>query len=125
MDYTNLKTYKIQMKYIKKIYEIKISEIHYLNKIKELKNLIKVYENVFDNDDVSTVRSDICSLEGKIQEDKQLIKKYSDLIEHLEILCCSGGDKGTKYLDEKPKNARFIKVLRTLRKNTKIYYDLQ
>ena len=44
-------------------------------------------------------------LEGKIQEDKQLIKQYSDLIEHIEILCSSGGNKDTKYLDEKPKNA--------------------
>ena len=66
MDYTNLNTYKIQAKYIKKIYEMKINEIDYLNKIKELCKLPKVYESVFDQDDVLNVRRDICMLEGKI-----------------------------------------------------------
>ena len=42
-------------------------------------------------------------LEGKIQEDKNLIKQYSNLIEHIEILCQCSAD--TKYLDVKPKNA--------------------
>ena len=41
MDYTNLKTYKTQLKYIKKIYQIKISETDYLNKINELIKLLK------------------------------------------------------------------------------------
>ena len=48
MDYTNLNTYKIQAKYNKKIYEMKINEIDYVNKIKELCKLAKVYESVFD-----------------------------------------------------------------------------
>ena len=43
-------------------------------------------------------------LEGKIAEDKKLIKQYSDLIEHIEILCQNGGSGDTKYLDVKPKN---------------------
>ena len=44
-------------------------------------------------------------LEGKIQEDKQLIKKYSELIEHVEILCQNGGNKEARSLDTKPKHA--------------------
>ena len=48
---------------------------------------------------------DISMLEGKIQEDKQLIKNYSDLIEHIDILCNCEGNLNTKYLDVKPKNA--------------------
>ena len=52
MDYTNLNTYKIQAKYNKKIYEMKIHEIDYVNKIKELCKLAKVYESVFDQEDV-------------------------------------------------------------------------
>ena len=88
MDYTDLNTYKIQAKYIKKIYEMKLNEIDYSNKIKELCILLKVYESVFDQEDVLNVWHDISILEGKIQEDKNLIKQYSDLIEHIEILCC-------------------------------------
>ena len=41
MDYTNLKTYKTQLKFIKKIYQIKINETDYLNKINELIKLLK------------------------------------------------------------------------------------
>ena len=44
-------------------------------------------------------------LESKIQEDKNSIKQYSNLIEHIEILCQCGGIKDTKYLDVNPKNA--------------------
>ena len=51
------------------------------------------------------VERDISILEGKIQEDRNLIEQYSDLIEHVEILRNLEGDKDTKYLDEKPKNA--------------------
>ena len=105
MDYTDLNTYKIQAKYIKKIYEMKLNEIDYSNKIKELCKLLKVYESVFDQEDVLNVRRDISFLEGKISEDKKLIKQYSDLIEHTEILCQCGGLTDTKYLDVKPKNA--------------------
>ena len=105
MDYTNLKTYKIQMKYIKKIYEFKINELYYRNKINELLKLLKVYKDVFDNNDIRNIKDDISMLEDKIQEDKQLIKKYSELIEHVEILCQEIGMKDTKYLELKPKNA--------------------
>ena len=70
MDYTNLNTYKLQAKYIKKIYEMKINEIDYLNKIKELCKLLKVYGSVFDQEDVFNVWRDISILEGKIHEDK-------------------------------------------------------
>ena len=68
MDYTNLNTYKTQVKYIKMIYEMKINEVEYLNKIKELRKLSKVYESVFDQENVLNVRCDISILEGKIQE---------------------------------------------------------
>ena len=105
MDYTNLKTYKTQLKYIKKIYQKKISETDYLNKISELIKLLKKYEGIFDDEDVCNVKHDISFLEGKTQEDKQLIKKYSELIEHVEILCQNGGSPDTKYLDAKPKHA--------------------
>ena len=105
MDYTNLKTYKAQLKYIKKIYQIKINETDYLNKINELIKLLKRYEGILVNEDVCNVRSDISFLEGKIQEDKQLITKYSKLIEHVEILCQNGGSPDTKYFDTKPKHA--------------------
>ena len=87
MDYTDLNTHKIQAEYIKKIYEMKLNEIDYLSKIKELCKLLKVYESVFDREDVLNVRRDISILDGKISEDKKLIKQYSDLIEHTEILC--------------------------------------
>ena len=70
MDSTYLNRYKIQAKYIKKIYEMKVNEIDYSNKIKELCKLLKVYESVFDQEDVLNVRRDISILEGKIQEDK-------------------------------------------------------
>ena len=50
-------------------------------------------------------KSDISFLEGQIQEDKQLIKKYSELVEHIAILCQNDGSKDTKYLDAKPKHA--------------------
>ena len=76
MDYTDLNTsYKIQAKYIKKIYEMKLHEIDCLNKIKELCKLLKVYENVFDQEDVLNVRHDISILEGNISEGKKLIKQ--------------------------------------------------
>ena len=104
MDYTDLNTYKIEAKYIKKIYEIKVNEIDYSNKIKELCKLLKVYESVFDQEDVLNVRRDISLLEGKISEAKKLIKQYSDLIEHIEILCQNGGSRDSKYLDVKPNN---------------------
>ena len=77
---------------------MKINEIDYLNKIKELCKLLKVYESVFDQEDVLNVRRDISILESKIQEDKNLIKQYSNLIEHIEILCQCGGIKDTKYI---------------------------
>ena len=105
MDYTDSNTYTIQAKYIKKIYELKLNEIDYLNQIKELCKLLKVYESVFDQEDVLNVRRDISILEGKLSEDKKLIKQYSDLIEHIEILCQCGGIIDTKYFDVKPKNA--------------------
>ena len=66
--------------------------------------MLNVYESIFDQEDVLNVRRDRSILEGKIEEDK-IIKKYSVLIEHLEILCQNGGSKDTKYLDVKPKNA--------------------
>ena len=106
MDYTDLNTYKIQAKYVKKIYEMKLHEIDYLNKVKELCKLAKVYESVFDQEDVLNVRRDISILEGKIQEDNNVIKQYSDLIEHIEILCNLVGNNDTKYLDEKTKERR-------------------
>ena len=59
---------------------------------------------MFDTHDVVNVRCDISLLEGKLQEDKKLMQQYSDLIEHIEILCQNGGGKDTKYLDVKPKN---------------------
>ena len=52
MDYTDLNTYKTQAKYLKKIYDMKINEIDYLKKIKELCKLLKVDENAFDQEDV-------------------------------------------------------------------------
>ena len=88
----------------KKTYETKINETDYLNTINELRKLFKAHESVFDTHDVLNVRCDISLLEGKIQEDEKLIKQYSDLTEHIEILFNRGGNKDTKYSDEKPKN---------------------
>ena len=70
-----------------------------------LKKLLKNCEGIFDNEDVCNVKSDISGLEGKIQEDKQLFKKYAELVEHIETLCQNDGNKDTKYLDTKPKRA--------------------
>ena len=83
---------------------MKINEIDFSNKTKELCKLAKVYESVFDQEDVLNVRRDTSLLEGKISEDKQLTKQYSDLTEHIEILCQNGGSGDTQYLDVKPKN---------------------
>ena len=104
MDYTNLKTYRMQVNYVQKIYEIKINETDYLQKFNELRKFV-VYESVFDTHDVLNVRCDISFLEGKFQETKNLIKQYSDLIEHFEILCNSGGNTNAKYSDENPRMA--------------------
>ena len=71
MDYMDLNTYKIQAKYVKKIYEMKLNEIDYLNKIKELCKLLNVYESILDQEDVLNVRREISILEGKIAEDKK------------------------------------------------------
>ena len=51
---------------------MKFNEIDFLNKIKELCKLLKVYESVFDQEDVLNVRRDVSLLEGKISEDKKL-----------------------------------------------------
>ena len=103
MDSTKLNTFKIQVKYIKKIHDMKMNEVEYLNKIKELRKSWKIYESVFDQEDVLNVRCDISILEGKNQEDTKLLKQYPDLIEHVEILC--NLSKHPEYLDENPKNA--------------------
>ena len=66
------------MKYNQMIYEIKVNETDYLNKIKEFIKLLNNYEGIFDNEDVCNVKSDNFFLEGKIQEDKQLIKIYQN-----------------------------------------------
>ena len=68
MDYTNLKTYKTQLKYIKKIYEIKMNETDYLNKINESEKLLKRYEGIFDEEDACNVKSDIFFLENKFKK---------------------------------------------------------
>ena len=62
MDYTNLKTYRMQVNYVQKIYEIKINETDYLQKFNELRKFV-VYESVFDTHDVLNVRCDISFLE--------------------------------------------------------------
>ena len=59
MEYTSLKTYKTQLKYIKKIYEIKINETDYLNRTNESIKLLKNYEGIFDHEDVCNVNSEI------------------------------------------------------------------
>ena len=46
MDYTNLNTYKMQVKYIKKIYEMKANEIEHQNEFKRQEKFNKVYEGV-------------------------------------------------------------------------------
>ena len=70
MDYTDL-TYKMQVMYIKKIYEMRINHIDYQNKMNEFRKLINVYEGVFDYEDVRNVTYDIPVLEGKFEEDKK------------------------------------------------------
>ena len=70
MDYTSLNTYKIQAKYSKKMYEMKLNEIDYSNKIKELCKLLKVYESVFDQEDVLNVRCDISIWKVKFRKIK-------------------------------------------------------
>ena len=63
MDYTNLKTYRMQVKYVQEIlYDIKINETDHLNKFNELRKLINVYESVFDTHGVLNVRCDISLL---------------------------------------------------------------
>ena len=57
----------MQVKYVKKIYEIKLNEIDYVNKVNELRKLAEVYENVFDTHDVVNVR---CGMKVKSKKIK-------------------------------------------------------
>ena len=59
--------------------------------------MAKVHECVFHQEDVLNVGCDISILEGKTQKDKKLIKQYSEVAEHLEILCNSGANKDISY----------------------------
>ena len=111
MDYTNLNTYKIQAKYIVKLYSLKRNVIEYNLKIAELRKLKQVYSNILDAEDFDKIKQDIQMLENKTTEDQVRIKEYSKMIEHIEILCNSQGrtydTKYLKYLEEKPMNAKY------------------
>ena len=73
MDYTNLETYKIQMKYMKK--------------------LMEVHKDIMDEEDKENIMNDIKSIQDKLEQDELNIKKFAILIEHIEDLKC---------LDRKP-----------------------
>ena len=102
MDYTNLETYKIQMKYIKNVYDIKINEKALKFKQLELNKLMEVHKDIMDEDDKENIMNDMKSIQDKLEQDELNIKKFAILIEHIEILIHteSGGD--LKYLDRKP-----------------------
>ena len=110
MDYTNLNTYKTQAKYIAKLYNLKRNAIEYNFEIAELRKLKQVYSNLFDAEDSDKIMPDIQILENKAREDQERIKECSTMIEHIEIccICCnSEGTNDTKYLEEKPINAKY------------------
>ena len=92
---------------------MKLDEIRYLNKIKGLRKLNKVYEIVFVSQGVLNVRCDLFLFKGRSQENEKLTEYYSELIEHIEAFCHNEGSKDTKYLDGKLR-AHLGGVLRAL-----------
>ena len=91
MDYANLNTYKIQAKYIVKIYNLKRNVIQYNFETAELRKLKHVYSNTFEAEDCNKIMQDTQMLESKAREDQVRINQYSKMIEHIEIVCNSGG----------------------------------
>ena len=107
MDYTDLKTYKIQAKYIIEIYNMKRKEVSYKMKIAELNKLKETYQNVLDDEDNDDIIKDIEELEKQIKSDRKRVKKYAELIEHIETLCNVEGMENTEYLETPPKTSRY------------------
>ena len=102
MDYTNLETYKIQMKYIKKIYHIKLNEKTRKFKQIELNRLMEVHEDIMDEEDKENIMNHIKSIQDKLEQDELNIKKFAILIEHIEMLIHTESGEDLKYLDRKP-----------------------
>ena len=101
MDYTTLNTYRIQMKYIKKIYDIRTNENALKFKQIELNKLMETHKDIMDEEDKEDILKDIKFIQEKIDENELNIKKYATLIEHIEMLIHNGGED-LKYLDRKP-----------------------
>ena len=101
MDYTTLNTYKIQMKYIKKIYDIRINENTLKFKQIELNKLMETHKDIMDEEDKENIMNDIKFIQDELEQDELNITKYATLIEHIEMLIHNGGED-LKYLDRKP-----------------------
>ena len=102
-DYTKLSTYKIQAKYIGKIYRLKLNEVDFTFKIVEMRKTKQVFFNSFDADISDSIRQDIHMLE---REDRERTKHYSNMMEHIVLLCSSDSDNKTKYVIERLNHAR-------------------
>ena len=101
MDYTTLKTYNMQMKYIKKIYNIRRNENALNLKQIELNKLMEVHKDLMDEEDKENIFHDVTCIQDKLEKDELNIQKYATLIEHIETLVhCEGED--LKYLEKKP-----------------------
>ena len=107
MDYTTLKTYNIQLKYIKKIYYIKLNKNTLMSKIYELNKLMETYKDTLDEEDKENIVNDIKTIEEKLEKDEQNIKKFATLIEHIEILVYNESSD-LEYLNQKPKIKNWI-----------------
>ena len=107
MDYTTLNTYNIQLKYIKKIYYIKVNKNILTSKILELNRLMEVHKDIMDEEDKENINQDMKNIQDKLEKDEQNIKKYARLIEHIELLVYNeSGD--FKYLEHKPNIKKWI-----------------
>ena len=101
MDYTTLNTYKIQMKYIKKIYDIRKNENALNKKQFELNKLMEIHKDIMDEEDKENIMNDIKMIEDKKEKDELNIKKFAILIDHIETLI-NYECEGLEYLDRKP-----------------------
>ena len=121
MDYTTLKTYNIQLKYIKKIYYIKVNKNCLRSKLLELNKLMETHKDLLDEEDKENIRNDIKMIKEKLEKDELNITKFATLIEHIETLVhCEGN--GLEYLDQKPKSTK-IWIDRTIEEFEKEYRE--
>ena len=82
--------------------------MNYTSKIAELRKLKQVYSNASGAEDSDNKMKDTQMLESKVRGEQELLKRYSNMIEHIETLCNSGAcTNDTKHVEQKPINAKY------------------